>query len=140
MIVEGLLFIFFWLTMCGLWHESMHLLEVDRQGSTSSYMWFVYKPFPGMRFSAGTGITNMDLVLLAGGIYTAILCFALSFITLSVSHYLGWLFLTLGMTQLAYGYFEYAYIRKLSSKMYTVGRVIIYISIPIVMYLLLYPG
>jgi len=127
MILEILLFIFFWFTMCGLWHEAMHLLECERQHIPSSYMWLVFRPLPGLRCTYVGNPSKPCLIDLAGGLYTSLICFTLSILLNPVWNYLGWLFMTLGWTQLLYGLFETKYINTLSSKQYFIGRYFIYV-------------
>ena len=137
MILEILLFIFFWFTMCGLWHETMHLLECERQDTASSYMWIEFNPLPSMHYT-WVDDKNPELRRLAGGLYTSLVCFTLSILLNPVWNYLGWLFITLGWTQLMYGVFEMKYINTLSSKQYFIGRYFIYVVTVLVNLLIWY--
>jgi len=113
----------------------MHTLECERQGSQGTF-WIVFNGIiPGMRCScySFTGNLNRDLYLLAGGVYTSIICFILVFL---FDGFVSWTFLTLGFVQLAYGFFEYKYIDVMSTNKYTIGRYLIYVIIVFVMMLI----
>ena len=137
MITEVLLFIFFWFTMCGLWHETMHLLECKRQKIVSSYMWIDFDPLPSLHYTHVGVPDNHDLLMLSGGLYTSILCFVLSLIFVNIYWFLGWVFLTLGWVQFVYGIFEMLFITKTSSWKYFIYRYMIYSSIVLLSFLLL---
>ena len=135
MIVQELLiFLLLWFSFAGLWHETMHLLECKRQGHTGR-MWVSFDPLPSLHYSCSGG-TNPDLRRLVGGLYTSLLCFAST--TLFDELFLKWTFLTIGYTQIAYGYFEMKYIMTLSNKKYWIGRYAIYLSIIITMMCIYY--
>ena len=102
-IINILLFLFLWFTLCGLWHEMMHMLECLRQGCVSVYTWVEFKPLPTLYYT-GIGGYNIRLKCLAGGAYTSLLCFFLVFLVNDL--FLRWCFISLGWVQLVYGFYE----------------------------------
>jgi len=133
MIIETLLFIFFWFTICGVWHETMHVLEAERQHCVTSSMWVSFDSFvfykklklPSMHYVAH-GAKNNRLVRCAGGIYTSGLSALLSIIfSIYGQTYLAWVFLTLSLVQFFYGIYEGFYSVKY--------RYLIYISVVLIM-------
>lgn len=135
MIIEVLTFIFLWFTMCGLWHETMHALECERQKCKTGYMWIEFTPLPSMRYNCIGGNHN-EMVKLAGGLYTSILCFILVF--LFKDPFVSYTFLTLGFVQLLYGLFEWKYIGKISTRLYKIGRYSIYgiiVTVMVIIYI-----
>ena len=123
--------------MCGLWHETMHLLECERQHMPSSYMWLVFQPLPGLHYTYVGYSDNPGLIRLSGGLYTSIVCFILSIVFTSIYWFLSWIFVTLGCVQLVYGWFEYKYITEMSVKKYFMCRYTIYVTIVVINLLLL---
>jgi len=116
MIIETLFFIIFWFFMCGAWHETMHILEAERQHCMTSYMWISFDKFPfiskyniylpSMHYTA-QGVKNSKLVTQAGGMYSSLTCAILSILfSLSGCMYLAYLLLWLGIIQFAYGIWE----------------------------------
>jgi len=127
-----IIFIFLWFTMCGLWHEIMHILECIRQGSTDAYTWIEFIPLPSMKCTC-SDVYSSKLVKLAGGLYTSILCFLLVFV---FKGFISWTFLTLGFVQFIYGIFETIYLHNIPPKTYRNGRYAIYVITVCVMMLI----
>lgn len=126
MIRAILVFVFLW--VCSfLFHELMHIkgqgwrqtgwIEVEELSMRANTI-----PYYGDEW-----------FLLSGGFLTALAFFVASFLTADVLW--QWSLLTIALTQLSYGVFEWQFLRKLSPVRYKIGRYAIYITVPLFMFL-----
>ena len=141
LMIKGILvFIFLWFTMCALWHEMMHALEAARQGVTDGCIVPKFKVIKSI-FVIPYGISfkywglpkNKSIISLAGGLYTAILCFLL--VPLSSGHWRA-SFWILGWVQLVYGIYEFKYVSKWNTSKsldkYDCGRYLLYAMVTMI--------
>lgn len=125
MIMSILFFVFMWFSLCGLWHEFMHVLEAYRQGACEHCIFYRFSPFPAGFFSYWGDIRSKSLVSLAGGLYTSLLCFFCMFL---FPLFMG-VFFILGWVQLCYGVFEMRFISVLSKRDYVRYKYVLYVGV-----------
>jgi len=103
-----------------LWHELCHGLEAIRQGSSKANI--IVKPWTMM--TGGDHITNSKLFFLAGGLYSGIIFILAGLLT--IDPYFRFSFLTVGLMNVFYSYYEMEYITKHSPSIYRAIRYSIY--------------
>jgi len=129
------LFLYVWVSIF-LLHEVMHLFEAWRQtGEIGS----ILVNFNAVTLRAGPReVHNMDLFLLAGGLYAGIISIVIGFL---IGHpILSFLFYSVGLTNIVYSFFEMKYLGEVPSEYYLCGRYSIYFCVMAVCILVRFSG
>jgi len=106
LITDTVIFLFLFVTSF-IWHELFHSFEVYHQNHSSAYS--VYYDFKKLSmYTTYSYVKDVDLMRLAGGVYTGLLFFVITLLPISTSIY-QFSFLCIGWVQLIYGYAEYYY-------------------------------